>query len=250
MLLVLRQVVSDGEPRRLGADEDVPAGADGRTVDQGAHGNVDIRAVTHHRIEQRSAGLAVRVVGLVVAVDQELVVALSDGELVARDAGERLERRAGGTPTIRAVAVHGVEERVRHTVANSAAETLAGKRRAHSAARRVGAGSTRAVRMVTNSSPAVGWMPTVASNCALVAPAFTATARPWISSAASSPTMCTPTTLSVAASTISFMKVRCCRPETVYFIGRKAEVKTRTSPSRILASSSVRPTLASSGWQN
>ena len=59
-----------------------------------------------------------------------------------------------------------------------------------------------------------------------------------------------PTTLSVAASTISFMKVRCWRPDSVYFIGVKAEVKTRISPSRILASSSVRPTLASSGWQN
>ena len=33
-------------------------------------------------------------------------------------------------------------------------------------------------RMVTNSSAAVGWMPTVASNCALVAPHFSATASP------------------------------------------------------------------------
>src|SRR5216684_3118247 len=90
----------------------------------------------------------------------------------------------------------------------------------------------------------------MASNWALVAPAFTATARPWISSAASSPTMCTPTTLSVAASTISFMKVRWWRPDTVYFIGRKAAVKTRISPRVSLASSSVSPTLASSGWQN
>ena len=39
-------------------------------------------------------------------------------------------------------------------------------------------GSTRAVRMVTNSSPAVGWMPTVASNWALVAPQVRATAKP------------------------------------------------------------------------
>ena len=32
-------------------------------------------------------------------------------------------------------------------------------------------------RMVTNSSAAVGWMPTVASNTALVAPALSATAK-------------------------------------------------------------------------
>lgn len=34
------------------------------------------------------------------------------------------------------------------------------------------------VRMVTNSSAAVGWTPTVASKSALVKPAFTATAKP------------------------------------------------------------------------
>lgn len=34
-------------------------------------------------------------------------------------------------------------------------------------------------RIVTNSSAAVGWTPTVASNSAFVKPAFTATANPW-----------------------------------------------------------------------
>src|SRR5262245_27798777 len=251
MLLMLGQIVGNGKPRCLGADEDVPAGPDGWAVDQRAHGDMDPGAVAHHRVEQRTARPAVRVVRLVAAVDQELVVALGDSQLFALDAGKRLERRPCRAPAVRAMAVHGVAEGVGHGVLHGAAEALASEcLDAHSAARRVGAGSTRDVRMVTNSSPAVGWMPTVASNCALVAPAFTPTAKPWISSAASSPTMCTPTTRSVAASTISFMKVRCWRPDTVYFIGRNAAVKTLISPSVSLASSSVRPTVASSGWQN
>ena len=45
------------------------------------------------------------------------------------------------------------------------------------------------VRMVTNSSAAVGWMPIVASNWALVAPQLSATARPWMTSPASGPTI-------------------------------------------------------------
>jgi hypothetical protein len=45
------------------------------------------------------------------------------------------------------------------------------------------------VRMVTNSSAAVGWMPIVASNCALVAPQLSATASPWMISPASGPTI-------------------------------------------------------------
>lgn len=45
------------------------------------------------------------------------------------------------------------------------------------------------VRIVTNSSAAVGWMPTVASNCALVAPHLSAMPRPCMISAASGPTL-------------------------------------------------------------
>ena len=49
-------------------------------------------------------------------------------------------------------------------------------------------------RMVTNSSAAVGWIPTVLSKCDLVAPAFMAMAMPCIISGESSPTMWAPTT--------------------------------------------------------
>ena len=50
----------------------------------------------------------------------------------------------------------------------------------------------------------------VASNSALVAPSFTAMAMPWITSPASAPIMCAPTTRWLARSTTSFMKVRSC----------------------------------------
>src|SRR6266581_3539832 len=70
-------------------------------------------------------------------------------------------------------------------------------------------------RSVTNSSAAVGWMPTVASNCALVSPAFTPIAIPGMISGASPPTMCAPTTRWVAESATSFIRVRSSRPESV-----------------------------------
>ena len=46
----------------------------------------------------------------------------------------------------------------------------------------------------------VGWSATVASNCALVSPAFTATAADWMISATSGPIMWMPTTRSVSPS--------------------------------------------------
>jgi len=46
----------------------------------------------------------------------------------------------------------------------------------------------------TSSSAMVGWIATVASNCALVSPALTATAAPWRISGASGPIMWMPTT--------------------------------------------------------
>jgi len=45
------------------------------------------------------------------------------------------------------------------------------------------------VRMVTNSSAALGWIPRVASSSAFVAPHLRAMARPCVISAASGPTM-------------------------------------------------------------
>ena len=89
---------------------------------------------------------------------------------------------------------------------------------------RVGAGAQVRVtlRRVTNSSALVGWMPMVWSNCALVAPQRRATAKPYIISPASSPTMCRPTTRSLASSTISLTSVRVAAPLRVWRSGRKS----------------------------
>lgn len=123
------------------------------------------------------------------------------------------------------------------------------------------------VLIVTNSSAAVGWIPTVASKSSLVKPAFTATAKPWnferfyyhkckfricsiqkgkktaIESKAltctisgeSSPHICNPRTLFVFAQTTSFMKTRSGSPDRVAFKGRKFAVKMSTSPYRSTA---------------
>uniref|UniRef100_A0A2P2JTT9 Glutathione reductase n=1 Tax=Rhizophora mucronata TaxID=61149 RepID=A0A2P2JTT9_RHIMU len=107
------------------------------------------------------------------------------------------------------------------------------------------------VRMVTNSSAAEGCIPTVLSNCAFVAPHFNATAMPCIISGASGPHMEAPITLSVSASTRSFIIVFSCRPETVFFIGLKVEVKTNISPfACCIACSSLRPTTERGGMLN
>ena len=52
-------------------------------VDQGAHGDVNEGAVAHHRIEQRAARLAARVVADVVAENHEIVLAAGDAQPVA-----------------------------------------------------------------------------------------------------------------------------------------------------------------------
>ena len=98
-------------------------------------------------------------------------------------------------------------------------------------------------RIVTNSSAAVGWMPIVASNTALVAPAFIATAKPCTTSPASGPTMCSPTTRSLAVSTTSFMRVRSALPLRVCFSALNSLRNTVMAPKALRACSSVWPTV-------
>src|SRR5439155_16700346 len=88
--LILWQTVGDLEPRRLRAHEDVSGRPDRRIVDQRPHRDMDEGALAHHRIEQRPAAPAMRVMTGLLAVDHDVVVALDDTEFVARDAGERL----------------------------------------------------------------------------------------------------------------------------------------------------------------
>ncbi len=70
----------------------------------------------------------------------------------------------------------------------------------------------------------------VLSNTALVAPAFMATAKPCTISPASAPTMCRPTTRSLAVSTTSFMSVRSVLPESVCLSALNSLRKIVTAP--------------------
>src|SRR5882757_4111671 len=104
--------------------------SDGWSVDEGSHGNVNKGAVAHQRIEERTAHLAVCVVAIFVAEDHEAVPALSDDQLVALYASERLEGGTSRPPAVRTMEVRGVDDFVRHGVADRAAIALSGKRAA------------------------------------------------------------------------------------------------------------------------
>ena len=82
---VLRQIVRDLVPRRLGADENMGARPDRGGIDQGSHGDMDPFSFAHPGIKQRAAAGAVRVMGGVVAVDDALVLASDDAELALLD---------------------------------------------------------------------------------------------------------------------------------------------------------------------
>lgn len=70
-------------------------------------------------------------------------------------------------------------------------------------------------------------------------------------SAASGPTMCTPTTESVSLCTIIFIKVRSCLPESVFFMGLNLDTYTSSSPAYfVMHSCSEKPTVPKGGWQN
>ena len=72
VFFVLPQVVGDGEPRGVGADENVMRRAYGRVVDEGSHGDVHEGAVTDHRIKEGALTLAGRVVGVLLPEDHRL----------------------------------------------------------------------------------------------------------------------------------------------------------------------------------
>ena len=88
----------------------------------------------------------------------------------------------------------------------------------------------------------------VASNWALVAPHFSATAKPCTISPASAPTMCRPTTRSVALSTISLTSVRSPRPDSVCLSGLKSLRNTWMALNFSRACASLRPTVPTGGW--
>jgi hypothetical protein len=116
VLLVLGQVVGDGEPGRLGADKYVLGRTDSRVVNESSHGDMDKDALADDGKEERPADPAMRVVAVFVAEDQELVFARGDGELVALYSSEWLEGRARRAPAVGAVAIRCVEEFVCHEI--------------------------------------------------------------------------------------------------------------------------------------
>jgi hypothetical protein len=67
-----------------------------------------------------------RVMAVLVAVDQKLFGARGEGELLPLDAGEGFERRAGRAPAIRAMTVRGIEEGIGDCILDSAAEAFSG----------------------------------------------------------------------------------------------------------------------------
>src|SRR4029453_5816508 len=112
MLLELRQVVSDLEPRRLRAYEDVLRRLHARRVDERAQRDVHKFAVADDGVEQRAAGRTARVVQVVLSVEGEPVAAVDELELLPLDPKKRFERRARRCATARAVAVRAVKELV------------------------------------------------------------------------------------------------------------------------------------------
>src|SRR5271170_6392293 len=130
MLFILRQVVADREPWRLGGNENMFAWAYGRIVNEGSHGHVDEVAVANDRVEQRAAHLAARVVSALFTKDLQALFALGDAQLVALDAGKRLKGRTRRSAAVRAVAVQGVEKFVRHRVLDGTTQARTRERRA------------------------------------------------------------------------------------------------------------------------
>src|SRR5437773_5758625 len=111
-LLELRQVVGDLEPRRLGADEDVPRRPNSGSVHERSHRDVHVGALPHHGEEQRATRSTPRVVQVFLSDDKERIAAVRDLELLPLDPGKRLESRTGRRATARAVTVRRVQERV------------------------------------------------------------------------------------------------------------------------------------------
>jgi hypothetical protein len=91
VLFVLGQIISDREPPRLGADENMRGWADGRIIIERSHRDVNKFAVTNDRVYERAAYLAVRIITKLVAKDHELIQPPRDDQLMAFDPSEGLE---------------------------------------------------------------------------------------------------------------------------------------------------------------
>lgn len=91
VLVKLRQIVGDREPRRLGANENMFAWLYRRSIDQRSHGDVSISTVANNGVDQRSAYFAVRVIAIFFTEDHEVVLPRCKDQLLTFDTCERLE---------------------------------------------------------------------------------------------------------------------------------------------------------------
>lgn len=124
-LMVLRKAVRDGEPRCLGADEDVRRGTNGWFIAERAKRNMDERAVANQGVEERAAPGTASIVGEFFSEDEQALQAVAEPELLTLDASERLEGTASGAAAVRAVTVERIGEAVLDRELHSAAKALA-----------------------------------------------------------------------------------------------------------------------------
>jgi hypothetical protein len=125
--LVLRQVVSDLEPGRLRADENMPARPDGRIIAERTHGDMYESSLANDRKQEGTACAAAGIVGSSIAEDHKSVGAFDEAKLVTLDSGKRLEGRARRPSALGAMTIPGVKEFISDFITDSAAQASAGK---------------------------------------------------------------------------------------------------------------------------
>jgi hypothetical protein len=111
-LIVLRESVGDGEPRRLRADEDVRRGTDGRFIAKRPERYVDELTFSNHGIKEGTALRAPCVVGKFLSEDEQGFGPLAEDELLTLDTRERLEGSPSSAAAVRAMAIECVAEAI------------------------------------------------------------------------------------------------------------------------------------------
>jgi hypothetical protein len=124
-LSMLRKIVGDGEPRRLGANEDVRRGADGGLITESAERHMNVPALANQGVQEGAALGASGVMGEFLPEDEQVSGPVHELELLPLDAGEWFEGSTGGAATIGAMAVEGVREVVFDRVLDSTTKALA-----------------------------------------------------------------------------------------------------------------------------
>jgi hypothetical protein len=99
-LMILRQVVCDGEPCCLRADKDVSRRSNGWLVNERSKRDMHELAFANDRVKQRAALVAMDVVSWLASVDEHVIRASNDRQLASLYAREGLECGTGCAPAI------------------------------------------------------------------------------------------------------------------------------------------------------